>query len=238
MRLIRSPVRAPYRPAASAYPLPLPVVAPNAPHPRPSAPSTSFRLFGDCVNTAARMVRVWWGVGGGGGGGGRALFGGGEGRGALLRHALDRTARGNAVAALGALDSAGDGRQPRGRASMMALLSERPFPGARLPCTVALPSELQETSAPPGGIQLSPTTAKALQDGGPGQGGDVDIAAFSRKTPSGKASRVRGFIMHIQAGHYVPARPFLPRDANDIDRLGWVDKFAEIFSSWISGGRA
>lgn len=88
------------------------------------------------------------------------------------------------------------------------------------------------------GVGTNVEYAKAMQDGGPGQGGDVDIAAFSRKTPSGKASRVRGFTMHIQAGHYVPARPFLPRDANDIDRLGWVDKFAEIFSSWISGDRA
>ena len=83
------------------------------------------------------------------------------------------------------------------------------------------------------GVGTNVEYAKAMQDGGPSQGDSLEIAPYRRST-----GRVRGYTMHIQAGHYVPPRPFLPRDGNDVAQLGWVDKFAEIFSSWISGGRA
>ena len=90
--------------------------------------------------------------------------------------------------------------------------------------------------------------APLMQNGGPGEGGDIEIGGFTRRAPgrsiglvSGKKTgdvRVSPYTMHVQAGHYIPARPFFPRDGADIDQLGWVDIFADIFGTWISEGRA
>ena len=92
----------------------------------------------------------------------------------------------------------------------------------------------------PNTVQIGPFTRRA-----PGGGSamvqtstwDYKSNTMSKPSKSSDSVDVKGYTMEM-GGDYVPARPFFPRDTNDIQALGWDEKFVSIFSDWISGGRA
>ena len=69
--------------------------------------------------------------------------------------------------------------------------------------------------------------AQDFNDGGPSKANVVAIAGFKRK---GMKKKMHDYLMHMQAGHDVPARQFFPKDMGELQTWGYVDKVREIFA--------
>ena len=114
------------------------------------------------------------------------------------------------------------------------------------------------------GIQTNLEYAPLVQFGGIGEANEVKIIGFKRRKPGATAygvqrnvwdkkknrmvdrgpgreemtKRSKDYILHIAAGHFIPPRPFMPRDNADIQFLEWPDEFGNIYREWVDGGMA
>ncbi len=77
--------------------------------------------------------------------------------------------------------------------------------------------------------------AARFNEGGPSEANTVAIAGFKR---SNTKRKIKDFVMHMKAGHDVPARQFFPRDIYELESWGWLDKVRQIFAIDFAGGKA
>ena len=105
------------------------------------------------------------------------------------------------------------------------------------------------------GVSTNVEYASLMQNGGVTEAQDIQIKGFTRrlrenqfsdfakgkinriKTEKGSrmsSGKVRDYTLHL-GGSEVPARPFFPRDLNDLSSWGYQAKIKKIFSDYFNG---